>query len=114
MILCGEKKDWNNVRSVISNPTEFLDRLKKYDVSKTPEKWLENVRKNYLSKKEFDPEDVGKKSLAAKSMCLWVKALNNYSFVLKHVEPKKQKFNEVKAILDKAQAELDTKLAEVK
>lgn len=102
MILCGEKIDWANVRNVISNPTEFLDKLKKYDVSKTPEKWLERVRKNYLAKKEFDPEDVGKKSLAAKSMCMWVKALNNYSIVVKKVEPKKARYNEVKAILDKA------------
>jgi len=114
MILVGEKIDWNTIRSVISNPGEFLDKLKKYDVTKTPEKWLERVRKNYLAKKEFDPEDVGKKSFAAKSMCMWVKALNNYSIVVKKVEPKKAKFNEVTAILNKAQAELNSKLAEVK
>ena len=40
-----------------------------YDVNKTPEKVLANVRKNYLAQKDFDPEDVGKKSQAAKCLC---------------------------------------------
>ena len=114
MILLGEKTDWANIRAVISDVNGFLDKLKKYNVAKTPEKVLEKVRNNYISKPEFDPEDVGKKSVAAKSMCIWARALNNYSIVLKVVEPKKKRHAEVKAILDKANAELAEKMGELK
>jgi dynein heavy chain len=89
MILLGEKTDWNTVRSVIGDVNGFLEKLKKYDVSKTPEKLLEKVRNNYIAKKEFDSEDVGKKSVAAKSMCIWVRALDKYQKVLKKVGPLK-------------------------
>lgn len=113
MILLGEKTDWNTVRSVIGDVNGFLEKLKKYDVSKTPERTLDKVRNNYIQKKEFDPEDVGKKSVAAKTMCIWVRALNNYSRVIKIVEPKKKKYIEVKEELDSSMAELKIKLSEV-
>jgi dynein heavy chain len=32
MILLGEKIDWASCRNVISNPGEFLEKLKTYDV----------------------------------------------------------------------------------
>ena len=57
-------------------------------MSKTSDKVLENIRSKYISKPEFDPTAVKAKSVAAASMCLWVRALNNYSIVLKKVEPK--------------------------
>jgi len=73
----------------------FINKLLTYNVSNTPESVLNKVRKNYLAKKEFDPEDVGKKSSAAKSLCIWCIAVSKFQIVTKKVEPKKRKFEEV-------------------
>ena len=91
MILLGEKTDWNNVRLVISDVGNFLSRLENYDVMKTNESVFNKIRANYISKPDFEPNDVKKKSVAAASMCFWVRAINNYSVVLKKVEPKKRR-----------------------
>ena len=78
MLYLGEKTDWNTVRSVIGDSGAFINRLLSYDVSKTPESILSKVRKNYLAKKDFDPEDVGKKSTAAKCLCVWAISVSKF------------------------------------
>ena len=75
---------------------------------------LTKVRNNYISKAEFNPGDVRKKSVAAASMCIWVKALNNYSIVLAKVEPKRRRLNEVTEKLDAAKKVLGEKMEEVR
>ena len=62
-----------------------IDKLKYYDVNKTPEALLNKIWKNYLSKKQFNIEEVGKKSLAAQGIAIWLKACSNYAFVLRKV-----------------------------
>lgn len=99
MILLQEKTDWNNVRAVLGDTTGFINKLLYYDVSKTPESVLTKVRNNYLKLKEFDPEEVGKKSSAAKCLCIWALSVSKFQIVLKKVEPKKKKFEEVQTIL---------------
>lgn len=64
-------------------------------MNNTPENVLSKVRKNYLNLKEFDPEDIGKKSSAAKCLCIWALSVSKFQIVLKKVEPKKKKFEEV-------------------
>jgi dynein heavy chain, axonemal len=113
MILIGEKTDWNSVKSVLGNPGEFMQRLMTYDVSKTSEKILEKVRKQYLSRPEFDPKIIEKASVAAKVICIWCGAVSKFQIVIKKVEPKKKKYEEVQSILATAQAELAQKMAEV-
>jgi len=113
MILMSEKIDWNNVRSVLADSSAFINKLLKYDVSKTPESVLNKVRNNYLKLKDFDPEDIGKKSSAAKCLCIWVISCNKFSVVLKKVEPKKKKYEEVKTILDEAMSSLNEKMSQV-
>jgi dynein heavy chain len=78
MILLGEKTDWNNVRVVLGDTTGFINRLLNYDVSKTPESVLSKVRTKYLKLKEFDPEDVGKKSSAAQCLCMWCISVSKF------------------------------------
>jgi len=84
-----------------------------YDVSKTSEATLAKVRKNYLTLPEFEPGDVGKKSLAAKCLCIWALSVSRFQIVIKKVEPKKKKFEEVQSVLASSQAELAQKMAEV-
>ena len=78
MVLLSEKTDWNNVKSVLGDTQGFINRLLFYDVSKTPESVLNKVRNTYLKLKEFDPEDVGKKSLAARCLCVWCLSVSKY------------------------------------
>jgi hypothetical protein len=49
-----------------------------YDVSKTPESVLAKVRKTYLAKPEFNAEEIGKKSQAAKCLCVWAMSVSKF------------------------------------
>lgn len=51
---------------------------------------------------------MAKVSVAAKSLCLWVRAIHEYSVVFKAVEPKRLRVEEAQSML----AESQTKLAE--
>jgi len=78
MILLSEKTDWNSIKAVLSDTTNFMSRLLTYDVSKTAESVLTKVRKNYLSLAEFEPNDVGSKSKAAKVLCIWCLSVSKF------------------------------------
>ena len=80
---------------------------------KCPERIFTKVRNDYLSKPEFDISEIKKKSVAASFMATWVKAVNNYQKVVKVVEPKQKRYNEVKEKLDSAEKELSEKMSEV-
>lgn len=67
---------------------------------KCPETIFTKVRTNYVNKPEFDISEIKRKSVAASFMASWVKAVNNYQKVVKVVEPKQRRYNEVKATLD--------------
>ena len=78
----------------------FLDRLKEYDKNVLAEK--DNLLKKLrviTKKPEFDIEDIGKKSVACKSLAMWVKAMDSYARISKEVEPKKKKVAELSAKL---------------
>lgn len=68
----------------------FLDRLKSYDRNNIQPATLKKLRV-LTTKPEFDPNDIGKKSMACKSLSMWCKAMDNYSKIAKEVEPKKRK-----------------------
>ncbi|CAK81423.1 unnamed protein product (macronuclear) [Paramecium tetraurelia] len=54
---------------------------------------MQKVRHNYVSKKdEFNPKRVEKASSAAKGLCEWVLALDEYEKVLTIVRPKQEKY----------------------
>jgi hypothetical protein len=55
MLLMGEKKDWNNVRSVLGDPTKFMKNILEYNVQKTSEAVLNKLRNTYLKNPEFNP-----------------------------------------------------------
>jgi dynein heavy chain len=88
--------------------------LREFDVSKVKEATLTKIRKNYFSKKDFNPDFVGGKSKPAGSLCSWILALSQYQIVYKNIVPKKAKYAEVSKILKEAQDTLNEKLAQVK
>lgn len=71
----------------------------------------------YCSKENFKPEIVGRVSFAAKSLCMWVRAMEVYGRVYRVVEPKKKKLEQANRQLAEKQASLHEakeKLREVK
>lgn len=114
MVVFDEKLDWNNVKKVISDPKAFVDQMKGFDVKSLDQKRINTLRKKYINQKGFVPAEVEKKSVAAKSMCEWVLALDKYAYVLKKVAPKQAKYEEVSVVLKTAKAALAVKEAELK
>ncbi len=57
---------------------------------------------------------IEKKSSAGKSICLWARAIDNYSEVLKIIKPKQAKLAEAEGELKIADAELSQKKASLK
>ena len=71
----------------------------------------------YCSKENFKPDIVGRVSFAAKSLCMWVRAMEVYGRVYRVVEPKKKKLEQANHQLAEKQANLHEakeKLREVK
>ena len=70
----------------------------------------------YVSQSDFQPDIIGRVSLAAKSLCMWVRAMEVYGRIYRVVEPKKQRLNAAMSQLKEKQdalAEAKAKLAEV-
>ena len=71
----------------------------------------------YCAKESFKPDIVGRVSFAARSLCLWVRAMEVYGRVYRVVEPKRKKLDQANKQLAEKQAsfkEALEKLAEVK
>ena len=58
----------------------LVPQLRDFDKDHISDKTLKKVG-GYVVQADFDPEMVGKQSLAAKSLCLWVRAIESYGRV---------------------------------
>uniref|UniRef100_A0A8C8RP36 Dynein axonemal heavy chain 6 n=1 Tax=Pelusios castaneus TaxID=367368 RepID=A0A8C8RP36_9SAUR len=72
--------------------SNFLKKLLEYDKENIKPQILLKLQK-YINNPDFVPEKVEKVSKACRSMCMWVRAMDLYSRVVKEVEPKRQKLN---------------------
>ena len=106
-ILLGEKTDWNSAKSVMMS-IDFMERMIKYDRNNIPDNVLRKLRQ-ITNKPEFEPVSVGQKSAACKGLCMWCRAIDNYSKVNREVEPKKKKVAEMMSKLDVKNKELKIK-----
>ncbi|KAG7241312.1 hypothetical protein INR49_025754, partial [Caranx melampygus] len=97
-ILLNCKPDWPSAKQLLGD-ANFLRRLTDYDKDNIKPQILSKLQK-YIKNPDFIPEKVEKVSRACKSMCMWVRAMDLYSRVLKEVGPKREN-------LAKAQKELD-------
>lgn len=68
----------------------FLKKLQEYDKDHIPESSIKKL-KAYIDNKDFVPEKVATVSKVCKSMCLWVRAIDQYAKVFKVVEPKRKR-----------------------
>ncbi|KAF7239970.1 Dynein heavy chain 6, axonemal [Varanus komodoensis] len=90
-ILLNAKPDWATAKQLLGDST-FLKKLLEYDKENIKSQILLKLQK-YMNNPDFVPEKVEKVSKACKSMCMWVRAMDLYSRVVKVVEPKRQKLN---------------------
>ncbi|KAM4603926.1 dynein axonemal heavy chain 6 [Polymixia lowei] len=101
-ILLNAKPDWPGAKQLLGD-SYFLKRLMDYDKDNIKPQILQKLQK-YVNNSDFIPEKVEKVSKACRSMCMWVRAMDLYSKVLREVGPKREK-------LAAAQAELDVTMA---
>ncbi|CBZ51589.1 Dynein heavy chain family protein, related [Neospora caninum Liverpool] len=113
-LLLGEKSDWDTARKVLSDPA-LMTKLKNYDKDHISPGLLKKLDK-LLQRSDYTPEQVGKQSVAAMSLCMWTLAIQTYAKVACEVHPKREKLAAMNEMLDRANAQLaeaEAKLTQV-
>lgn len=109
-LLLGKKENWDSAKKEMGSPNDFINALRTYDKDNVKENLLKKLKK-YTQDKKFDPVSIAKKSKAAESLCLWARAIDNYSEVMKIIKPKQASLATAEAELKVAQDELRGKQA---
>ena len=109
-LLLGESEDFKMGQKLMSEPKKFKAQLQNYPKDKIPDKTVKKLQK-YIKDPNFEPDIIHNVSKAGKSICLWVRAMNNYSAVMKIVKPKKKALAKAEAELKVAKDELSVKEA---
>ena len=89
MILRKDTPDWDTAKKHMNDPA-FLQQLIDYEKDALTDGMLGKLHK-WTKNPKFNPVEVGKVSLAAKSLCEWVRAMEAYGHINKVVAPKKLK-----------------------
>ncbi|CAM9936766.1 unnamed protein product [Ectocarpus sp. 6 AP-2014] len=106
-ILFGSKPNWKESKNLMSKMT-FMDELKGFDKDNIPPKVIRAL-KTYIENPGFLPEEVAKVSSAAKSLCMWARAMYTYDKVAKNIGPKKEALAQAEGELAVVQSELGKK-----
>lgn len=106
-ILFKTKPDWDNSKKLLGD-AQFLKKLTDFDKDNVPEAVQKKLKK-YTEQPNFTPEAVEKVSRAAKSICMWVCAIELYSKVYKDVTPKRKRLEEAQQSLDETRRKLKEK-----
>ncbi|KAK9890592.1 hypothetical protein WA026_011959 [Henosepilachna vigintioctopunctata] len=114
MILKGVDTSWAESKRQLGE-MNFLQSLKDFDKNHISDRTQKKIAQ-YTTNEEFQPDKVGIVSFAAKSLCMWVIAIEKYAKVWKVVGPKQEKLDTALASLAEKQrllAEAQAKLAEL-
>ncbi|XP_058454309.1 dynein axonemal heavy chain 2-like isoform X2 [Malaya genurostris] len=114
MILLGKEPTWTEAKRQLGEQ-KFLDTLKNLDRNHISDKTLKTIG-GYVRNPDLEPNKVGIVSKAAKSLMMWVRAIENYGKVYKYVGPKIRKMEEAEASLLEKQNSLrraEQKLADL-
>jgi len=98
----------------VGNP-DFIKQLVNFDKDNISDRVLKKIG-TYVVQGDFQPDIVGRVSSAAKSLCMWVRAMELYGRIYRVVEPKRQRLYAAESTLREKQAMLQEamdKLAEV-
>ena len=91
----------------------FIKQLVNYDKDNMTDRILKKIG-TYCAQADFQPEIIGRVSLAAKSLCMWVRAMEVYGRIYRVVEPKKQRLAQATSQLQEKQAILADAKAKLK
>eukprot|EP00762_Andalucia_godoyi_P000179 ANDGO_02454.mRNA.1 Dynein-1-beta heavy chain len=94
--------------------TGFLQSLKVYDKDNVNPAIEMKIKKEFLDNPEFDPDKVRNASSAAEGLCKWVRAVVQYSDVMKIVKPKQAALGEAEAEYSSVMEALNAKRAELR
>ena len=100
----------------ITGSGDFIKTLINFDKENMSDRVLKKVG-TYCAQADFQPEIVGRVSLAARSLCMWCRAMEVYGRIYRVVEPKKQRLANATSQLEEKQkvlAEARAKLKEVR
>ncbi|XP_050440794.1 dynein axonemal heavy chain 2-like [Adelges cooleyi] len=86
MALKQSDSSWAEVKRQLDDPN-FLRQLGDFDKDRVPDNVLEQIN-SYTTSVEFKPEKVGAQSAVAKSLALWVIAVEKYAKIHSAVTPK--------------------------
>ncbi|EGD81605.1 dynein heavy chain 2 [Salpingoeca rosetta] len=114
MVLRKSKPEWSEAKRQLADPN-FIKQLVEFDKDNMSDKVLRKIH-SYVTRPEFDPDQVGRVSNAAKSLCMWVRAMDVYGRIFKVVEPKRlalKKTQDALAAKQKSLADAQRKLKEV-
>ncbi|XP_078389870.1 dynein axonemal heavy chain 2 [Cetorhinus maximus] len=114
MILRGSEPTWAEAKKQLGEGT-FIKQLINFDKDNISDKVLKKIG-TYCAQPDFQPEIVGRVSVAAKSLCMWVLAMELYGRLYRVVEPKRIRLRDAMSQLAEKQASLadaQAKLREV-
>uniref|UniRef100_A0A8B9XJL0 Dynein axonemal heavy chain 2 n=1 Tax=Bos mutus grunniens TaxID=30521 RepID=A0A8B9XJL0_BOSMU len=114
MILRGNDPTWAEAKRQLGEQN-FIKSLIHFDKDNISDKVLKKIGA-YCAQPDFQPDIIGRVSLAAKSLCMWVRAMELYGRLYRVVEPKRIRMNTALAQLQEKQAalaEAQEKLREV-
>jgi dynein heavy chain len=100
-------------KTLLKDPTSFLNNMIKYDKENITEKCVKAVN-GIINKPEFSLEDVRKANQAMEGICKWAMAMMKYYELLKIVNPMREKVAEMNAQLVVVRRDLAEKMAKLK
>uniref|UniRef100_A0A4W2CP28 AAA+ ATPase domain-containing protein n=1 Tax=Bos indicus x Bos taurus TaxID=30522 RepID=A0A4W2CP28_BOBOX len=104
MILRGNDPTWAEAKRQLGEQN-FIKSLIHFDKDNISDKVLKKIGA-YCAQPDFQPDIIGRVSLAAKSLCMWVRAMELYGRLYRVVEPKRIRMNTALAQLQEKQAAL--------
>eukprot|EP00698_Gefionella_okellyi_P021811 TRINITY_DN713_c0_g5_i1.p1 TRINITY_DN713_c0_g5~~TRINITY_DN713_c0_g5_i1.p1 ORF type:complete len:2528 (-),score=851.46 TRINITY_DN713_c0_g5_i1:18-6647(-) len=114
MVFFKAEQTWAEAKRRLGDAS-FLGSLINYDKDHISDGMLKKIEK-FTNDKSFTPELVAKQSVAAKGLCMWVRAMQQYGVIYRNVSPKREKVRKALEMLAKSQAALkqaQSSLAEI-
>ena len=101
MVLKKCEPTWDEAKRQLGNPN-FIKQLVGFDKDNISDKILKRISQ-VCADENFQPDIVGRVSGAAKSLCMWVRAMETYGIIFRQVAPKKEKLRIAQETLEKKQ-----------
>ena len=113
-ILAEVDTTWKAAIQLLSDPT-FISRISsKYnEENHVPDDILQRIKPYVESNPNFQESEVGRVSVAAKSLCMWATSLYNYEITYESIQPKVQQIESRKKSIKKDKKLLDKRRADV-